>query len=222
MSFTPAKLIEKAQTTIDERLIPMLIRRADQPWLKPISAHTQLAFDNVQRWRETSGVDRPIWLDSGCGTGMSTRLLALANPDVLVIGVDRSEARLGRGETLPDNACLIRADLVDFWRLAVQAGWKLWRHTILYPNPYPKPEQLSRRWYAHPVFPQVLQLAGVLSVRSNWQMYVEECACVCRYFGYTANVEPLAVDASVALTLFEKKYAMSGHDLWSVEVDLTL
>lgn len=220
MNFTPAKRIEKAQTTIDERLIPMLQRRADHTWLKPISEHTQTAFDAVQTWRTAQGLDVPLWLDSGCGTGMSTRLLALAHPDVLVIGVDRSEARLGRGEVLPNNACLIRADLVDFWRLAVQAGWHLWRHTILYPNPYPKPEHLSRRWYAHPVFPSLLTLGGELWLRSNWQLYVEECACACEYFGYTAHLKQLNVDAEQALTLFEKKYIMSSHALWSLEVDL--
>jgi len=147
-------------------------------------------------------------------------LLALANPDVLVIGIDRSEVRLGRGEVLPENACFVRADLVDFWRLAVQAGWKLWHHTMLYPNPYPKPEHLSRRWYAHPVFPNILQLGGVLMVRSNWQVYIDECAAVCTYFGYQPTIEKLSVDTAGALTLFEKKYAMSGHGLWSLEVDL--
>ena len=39
----------------------------------------------------------PIILDSGCGTGGATRLLARQNTDALVIGVDKSSRRLSRG-----------------------------------------------------------------------------------------------------------------------------
>mmetsp|Transcript_15692 Transcript_15692/g.18104 ORF Transcript_15692/g.18104 Transcript_15692/m.18104 type:complete len:103 (-) Transcript_15692:284-592(-) len=38
-------------------------------------------------------------VDSGCGTGRSTRLLATWYPDFVMIGVDRSLARLTRSTT---------------------------------------------------------------------------------------------------------------------------
>ena len=40
------------------------------------------------------GGNRPVILDSGCGTGASTRKLANMHPQHLVIGVDRSAVRL--------------------------------------------------------------------------------------------------------------------------------
>src|SRR5512135_2894224 len=63
-------------------------------------------------------------LDAGCGTGASTLALAREYPRRLVIGVDKSAARLAIGRRLvdagaaPANTILLRCELVDFWQLA--------------------------------------------------------------------------------------------------------
>jgi tRNA (guanine-N7-)-methyltransferase len=91
-----------------------------------------------------------------------------------VIGVDQSEDRLTRKKPYPDAlmptnpSCA--ADLVDYWRLMAEAGIRLARHYILYPNPWPKIGHLARRWHAHPVFP-FAPLGGRLECRSNWNIY---------------------------------------------------
>lgn len=75
----------------------------------------------------------------------------------------------------PSNLLLLRADLVDFWILALRDGaWKVEEHAILYPNPYPKRSQLRRRWHGHSIFPVILCLGGNITVRSNWKTYLEE------------------------------------------------
>ena len=38
--------------------------------------------------------------------------------------------------------------------------WDVKLHTLLYPNPYPKPKQLGSRWHGHAVFPYLLQVCG--------------------------------------------------------------
>ena len=73
---------------------------------------------------------------------------------------------------LPRNLILMRADLNDFYRLAADAGWRLARHFILYPNPWPKSVHLKRRWHGAPVFPYMLRLGGVMELRSNWKLYL--------------------------------------------------
>lgn len=157
---------------------------------------------------------QPLVLDAGCGTGRSSLNLARLYPDCSVIGVDRSAARLGRGPAeMPDNLLLIRANLEDFWRLARQAGWQLQRHYLLYPNPYPRKQQLARRWHAHPVFPDLLALGGRLECRSNWQVYLQEMQRVMAATGQGATIDQLAPDSS-PLTPFETKYAASGQTLW--------
>lgn len=161
-------------------------------------------------------------LDSGCGTGESTRLIARAFPDSLVLGVDKSLARLQRAGagSFPHregNAVWLRADLTTFWRLALRAGWRLERHYILYPNPWPKPSALQRRWHAHPVFPDLLRLGGRLEMRCNWEIYALEFArAVNRVLG--CHVVPREPAASPVLSPFERKYRASGHQLYSVVV----
>lgn len=99
-------------------------------------------------------------------------------PDQVVVGVDRSAARLSKQPTspLPSNALLIRAELVDFWRCCSRGRIPIDRHYLLYPNPNPKPSLLTKRWYAHPSFPLLLQLGTQLTVRSNWKAYLDEFA----------------------------------------------
>ena len=112
---------------------------------------------------------RPLILDSGCGVGQSTAKLALRFVDSYVLGIDKSAARLGRSPELPEDACLVRAELVDGWRLLASRGERLARHDLLYPNPWPKIGHLARRWHGHAVFPELLALGGVLECRSNWE-----------------------------------------------------
>ena len=39
---------------------------------------------------------QPLIFDSCCGTAMSTQIIALENPDALVLGIDRSSVRLAK------------------------------------------------------------------------------------------------------------------------------
>lgn len=149
----------------------------------PLHGPTAAEFSRTADWlyaADPAGA-RPLILDSGCGTGRSTRSLALAHPDCAVVGVDRSELRLGRtAPPLPPNARLVRAELASWWRLMLRsdagplAADRLRAHYLLYPNPYPKAARLNRRWHAHPVLPALLALGGSLELRSNWRVYLEE------------------------------------------------
>lgn len=113
----------------------------------------------------------------------------------------------------------VRADLVDFWRLLDDAGLRLARHYILYPNPWPKIGHLGRRWHAHPVFPWIPRLGGVLECRSNWQVYIEEFALALEET--IGRPVPWArFEAQVPLTPFERKYRDSGQALYRLELEL--
>lgn len=194
-------------------------RALTHPLRKPIAEHTQRNFALAAKW--LAARQAPLILDSGCGVGISTRHLAAQFPSHAVIGVDRSEDRLGRdhGE-LPENALLVRADLVDFWRLAYQSGWAPEHHYLLYPNPYPKAGHLKMRWHGHAVLPTLLALGGYLELRSNWSLYVEEFAlAVAQVTGKQATVTEIAPKGDY-LTPFEAKYAQSGQALWRLSVNL--
>mmetsp|Transcript_16557 Transcript_16557/g.35140 ORF Transcript_16557/g.35140 Transcript_16557/m.35140 type:complete len:252 (-) Transcript_16557:297-1052(-) len=210
----------------------------------PIPKHTEDAFEDMRRWLSTldSSNHIPLIIDSGCGTGRSTRIIAENNPCLAVVGVDRSVHRLQRRfgpsrqpKTLPDNAILLRAELAGFWRLLLDRGLaaRVQKHYLLYPNPYPKSTQASRRWAAHPVFPLLLQLGGSIEVRSNWFAYLLEVQAAMRALS-SAHSVPVHVQQAArrrlpcrfsaiqleseaeCLTQFEVKYHAAGHGLYSL------
>ena len=167
--------------------------------------------------------DCPIVLDSGCGTGESTRHIARRHPDAWVIGIDKSQHRLERtgSGAFPyheGNITWIRAELATFWRLARDQGWELSHHYMLYPNPWPKPGQLQRRWHAHPVFSAMLALGGQLELRTNWSVYAREFAfSLEQVAGETAATIEMGVEAETPISSpFERKYRASGHRLFRV------
>ena len=213
-----------AQTGVHEQLALLLDRHVAAPYRKPYADYNRAAFDASLERRARRAASAPLILDSCCGVGESSIALALAFPDHYVIGVDQSESRLcrkssGKGDcdVLPPNLDLVRADLVDYWRLMHEAGIRLARHYLLYPNPWPKIGHLSRRWHGHPVFPAMLELGGVLECRSNWQIYVHEfCFSVARLTGKDIVCEPYAPE--IVLTPFERKYLNSGHALYRAQV----
>jgi tRNA (guanine-N7-)-methyltransferase len=215
-----SRRVTSRQQGVHPRLGAVVDTYLAQTWRAPLHRPSVIAFEAVQA--ELSGAVTGLVLDSGCGTGDSTRQIARALPDCLVIGVDRSAARLrrggiGRSPQREGNALWLRADLATFWRLAAGAGWRLQHHYLLYPNPWPKPAQLRRRWHAHPVFPDLLRLGGRLEMRCNWAIYaLEFAAAVNRTLG--TDVRPTEVGESPISSPFERKYRASGHPLYSVAV----
>ncbi len=210
-----------AQTGIHEHLAILLERHRLAPFRKPYADYNRVAFETSFARREREAPDSPLIVDACCGVGESSIALARKFPDHYVIGVDQSEARLGRfvPASLPPNLDLVRADLVDYWRLMHDAGVRLARHYLLYPNPWPKIGHLSRRWHGHPVFPTMLELGGVLECRSNWRVYVEEfCLGVNTLASCRMVCEEFVPD--FPLTPFERKYHESGHALYRAVIEL--
>jgi tRNA G46 methylase TrmB len=143
--------------------------------------------------------------------------LSILYPHARIIGVDKSIHRLEKhAHQEGRNYCLVQADLNDFWRLAVNAGWALDRHFLLYPNPYPKHAHLQRRWYAMSAFSDILALGGLLIVRSNWPLYIQEFQIALGVAGHEASIGELEHTDLIPMTLFEKKYLESQQSLWEL------
>lgn len=217
MSYANSRIPDSAQKGAHADLAKHLERHFRKVFHKPYAPYNVEAFErSLAGWPRSA----PLILDAGCGVGHSTIELARTYPDHYVIGVDRSEDRLSRRKPYPDamlpkNMVFVRADLVDYWRLLAEAGVRLARHYVLYPNPWPKIGHLGRRWPAHPVFPFMLALGGVLECRTNWAVYAEEFALAASYaMGRPAHVETF--EAPTPLTPFERKYRDSGQPLLRV------
>lgn len=140
--------------------------------------------------------------------------LAARFAEAEVVGIDQSAYRLARSPSQrPDNLHLFRARAEDFWRLLLRAGIRPVRHFLLYPNPWPKPAHLVRRWHGHPVFPSLLALGGEIELRCNWAIYAEEFAIAARCCGALPSAV-VSFDCTDPLSPFERKYADSGHQLF--------
>lgn len=214
-----SRSITTNQTGLNENLQRRVARALSHPLRKPLAEHTRRAFDSAECWLASQ--HSPLIIDAGCGVGVSTRQLARHYPNHAVIGIDRSADRLSRDHgALPENARLVRADLVDFWRLALAAGWQPVRHYLLYPNPYPKAAQLKMRWHGHAIFPAILALGGRLEVRSNWRLYLEEFTVATEQAIMLRGEVARHIPRGDFLTPFERKYFDSGQELWKMAIEL--
>jgi len=228
------------QQGIHENLKSIVRKHFETEYKKPIAEHTQAAFDKIKNTVETElKKDTPLLFDSFCGTGMSTGVIAKNNPDALVIGIDRSITRLSKtyNDELPENTILVQAECADFWLLAKQSEWQLAKHSIYYPNPYPKAKHIKRRWHAHPAYPLLFALGGEVELRTNWEIYADEFS---QAFVYASDyiedsklickgVETLCFDVTTNdnkpcdttfMTLFEKKYFLNGQKLYCCKYGL--
>ncbi|EKX50740.1 hypothetical protein GUITHDRAFT_103331 [Guillardia theta CCMP2712] len=211
------------------------LARKNEQYLYKFLNHKGIAPFNLDAFKEAerayaafsreAGGEPPIIIDSCCGTGRSTYNLARENPTSFVVGVDKSEVRLNRNRIFressngpAENMILVRANCIDFWRLIWQAGWKIDRHFILYPNPYPKPGQHFLRWHGSPAFPILLKMGGEIEVRASWRTYLEEMAIAAEEIGGVkdAVIEPLQFGKNLekAISNFERKYVLAGQPIY--------
>jgi tRNA G46 methylase TrmB len=206
--------VSSNQAHTHPKLPALLHRHVSSDYRKPIAAHNKHAFN--QLLARLSEEPQPIVLDSFCGTGHSTALLAQRHPNHLVVGIDKSSHRLKKHpKEACDNYILLQAECEDIWSLLLKAGIYPEYHYVLYPNPWPKSRHLQRRVHGNPAFVYLLQLGGQIELRSNWQIYVEEFGLAMTLSGHLGIVRQQRLGTPI--TLFERKYQFSGHTLWGFE-----
>ena len=209
-------------------------------FLRPVADHTREAFatakEFVDRFYGNVSTNKPVnvILDSGCGTGESTVHIAKRFPDTPVIGVDKSAVRLTRAcagnapatdGDVPPNAFWVRAELLDFWKLAldeVDAGrWRIPYHALYYPNPWPKQSEATRRFHLHPIFPTLLKLGERIELRTNWEIYAREFAEAAKLIPNQVRDDHVVCEAfspEECETAFERKYKEARQQLWRVVI----
>lgn len=214
-----ARSISTNQTGIHQNLQKVVVRQLASVCQKPLSMHTQKAFEEAINW--LGKWQGELILDSCCGVGESTVNIARAHPNARVIGIDKSALRTNKHTTYASalqNYLVVRADLNDFLRLLVANDKKLTKHYLLYPNPYPKSAHLQRRWYATSALKDILKLGGILEVRSNWQLYIEEFSAALDIAH--VNNQMTIFESDKAITPFERKYWQSGQSSWQLTAHL--
>lgn len=206
--------INTAQTGPHHDLVTVVHRFKQTIYRRPIPDSQAHAFTRVINF--CNDRSRPLIIDSGCGTGLSTQMLAEQFLDHDVIGIDKSSHRLARSAaSMSSNFLLVRADLLDMWRMLVRAKLPIARHYLLYPNPWPKIGHLKRRFHAHPIFSTMLSVAPYFELRTNWRIYAEEMMIALKIFGQQPSMS-IKTDQNY-LSLFEKKYLATGSEIMIVK-----
>lgn len=219
-----SRSVTSNQTGVHPDLETTVRRHLKDPYQKPIAEYTQGILDQIQKKKQEVG--RELILDSGCGTGISSYNLAKQYPNDLIVGIDQSDFRLSKNKSeieqqlTSDNILLFRANIIDIWLLMEKNNWKIDRHFLFYPNPWPKKKHLQRRWHGHPIFPTLLKLGGQLELRSNWKTYVDEFACSVEIITGKKEVTEELDYIEKPITPFEKKYQLSEQELYRYQVDL--
>ena len=227
--------VVSSQTGVHPRLPKVVKRLLHSEHLRPLRDDSKQACKALRPW--FARYENCLILDSCCGTGRSSELLATANPDCGVLAIDKSLARLTRSRMLHssalsntlfsqvrENLIFLRSPCYDVWRLLVEEyHLTLKAHYLLYPNPWPKPAHLQRRWYAHPAFLWLLRLGGTLEIRSNWQLYIEEAATAFALAGVANDkINSNTFWTSQPITTnFEEKYLASGHQLYQLSATIS-
>ncbi|MDB2409113.1 hypothetical protein N9W57_00635 [Pseudomonadales bacterium] len=218
---TQSRKVVSNQAAEHDNLTEIVSKHLATDFQRPIAQHNIEAYQYA-----ISQINKPhIIFDSGCGNGKSTLNLAARYPEAFIIGIDKSHHRLTKLANKSDaanNYCLVRADLIDFWRLAANDNIKLLHHFILYPNPWPKKHHLKRRWHGSPVFKQILALGGMIELRSNWQMYLEEFSIALSLVNCSATVQALTLAKKDYISDFEAKYHSSEQTLWQLNANLDI
>ncbi len=192
---------------------------------KPIAEKTRRLFQKLDAL--CKDLQREIIIDAGCGNAKSTCQLARKHPRALVIGIDRSAARLKTLCPSTDlmqykNRVLLRADLVDFYLLANLHHWHVKQQYWFYPNPWPKKKHLKRRWHGHALFPLIINLGGRIELRCNWDVYAREFIHAVALLGLTHYSYQAGYIPEQAASPFERKYLHSGHCLYRCVVTADL
>jgi len=214
-------VVTSSQAGVHPQLERHVLRHLGEPWLQPFHHPSTDAYHHLISDGGLSE-DKSIILDSGCGTGKSTQRLAELYPRHIVIGVDQSHVRLAKsgvssGFSRNGNCILLRAELSTFWRLLLIDGHTPERHFLFYPNPWPKPGHLKRRWHGHPVFPHLLSLGGEIELRCNWEIYALEFAQAVN-LATGADIRRKTFHPKNAVSPFEQKYMLRDQSLFSVLV----
>jgi len=218
-----SRSITSNQSGVHDDLYKVVTKHLSSEFKKPFAEFSKSLFaeleQKVSAFMQQGG--KGVILDSCCGVGESSFHHAESNPELLVIGIDKSEHRLDKYQHHYDqlnNLILVRGDLNDLWRLIADSSWPIVQHFILYPNPWPKSKHLQRRWHGAPVFSSIPKIGGKLVVRSNWPIYVEEFQQALSIAGIQSKVSEYVSDE--AITPFERKYWASGQQSHQLVAEL--
>ncbi len=216
-----SRFIQSDQNEIHPSLFSNLERVVSSDFKKPVPNEVTIFLQEIELKIQKLKL-KGLILDACCGVGLSAYKLAEKYDDYLVLGIDKSTDRIERKnffkKSMPSNCVLARFSIIDIWiSLSKKNTINVYKQYLLYPNPYPKKKHLKLRWYGMPAIKFLFESSTRLEVRSNWKQYLQDFILVAEKFLFEGEIRKLNInDSQDCLTLFEKKYFESGHELYTL------
>lgn len=123
----------------------------------------------------------PLDIEVGCGVGLHPIRYATENPDRYLVAIEHTRIKFekfaGRlAHHAPfQNLLAVHADAVE-WITHFVPDASVSRYLFLYPNPWPRPGDERRRWYAMPFMEKVIETmkpGATLELATNEPFYAE-------------------------------------------------
>ena len=167
-------------------------------------------------------------VEIGCGVGLHSVTYAKANPNRVLVAIDKSSVRFEkmmdriRSVGGMDNLIPIRENAVWFVTHEISPS-SVENYFFLYPNPYPKKRQANKRWYQMPFMEHVLETLkkkGRIHLATNIDDYASEAQA---YLIHEWKMKLIEKQIYSSLhqcpfeprTHFEKKYLERGNVCWN-------
>jgi tRNA G46 methylase TrmB len=207
--------------------LPLAVRKfRAAPIPVPADVETRLAGLRLSR---ALARGQPVDLEIGCGVGWHPIQYARANPDRVLVAIERTAEkftkfrdRLGRHPELT-NLIAVHADAVA-WITHFVPTASCERIFLFYPNPNPK--NPAARWVRMPFFGHLLATlkgGGEIEVRTNLSEYAAEIRDVgvgawgLRLAG-ERRLDPAEATREAARTHFERKYLARGEPCYALRL----
>lgn len=176
------------------------------------------------KWKELFGNDKPIRIEVGMGKGRFITDLALQNPDINYIGIEKYSSVLVRAiekrqELDIDNLIFIRMDAEDI--LDVFEDGEVDRIYLNFSDPWPKDRHAKRRLTSKEFFKRydvILVQGGIVEFKTDNNMLfdfsleeIENTAFMVKEF--TRDLHNSSMNEGNIMTEYEEKFSSMGNPI---------
>lgn len=203
-----------------------LSKHAESLWLNALNNGILIDFftgDNADAEIINIG-SRPYVLEIGFGSGDALIHMAVARPDIFIIGIE--VYRAGIIKTLQKikeqgltNICLAHANCVDLITKKIKNA-TLQRVNVFFPDPWPKLKHHKRRLLTNSFIELIaskLQVGGVLHIATDWQEYALQVYDTLQSSCHLSNkYEGFAPYSLWIETKFASKGVREGRRCWEL------
>ena len=169
----------------------------------------------------------PLFIEIGCGVGLSPIQFSQANPNKYLVAIERTQEKFEKFERRydthgkPENLYPVFGDAVPWITHNILEN-SVSGYLILYPNPYPKAKHKNKNFFNMPFFSYLVNTlvsGGSIVLATNSKDYIESSLDSLKAYEELAVISfkqiPFCFNGR---THFERKYLTRKEPCWNVVI----